>query len=141
MFECLVCDRQFFDFDVQTDEFGGKRAVCPFCKSDIAELIECKVCGELCSEDETSEGVCDSCIYDEYQYNAKGLMELFEDEKDTVEIGCFFTYYFSASQIEDILKGVILANEQVTKTDNSDFIECDKDYMARLILKARKNND
>jgi DNA-directed RNA polymerase subunit RPC12/RpoP len=140
MFECFTCERQFFDFDVQTDEFGGKKAVCPYCGGDIIDIRECKICGELCNDDELHNDVCDGCLY-EYRFDTKGLMELYKATKEKVEINAYIASYFSSSQIEEILQGVILANEEFLTINNREFIESDMDYMAQLILEKGKNNE
>ena len=101
MYECLICDRRFHEFDVQTDEFGNKKAVCPYCKGDIEDLYECKVCGEMFTDDELTSGVCDGCIYEDVTFDR--CLRYGADCEENIAINGFIASVLDAETINRIL--------------------------------------
>ena len=141
MFECFTCERQFFDFDIQTDEFGGKKAVCPYCKGDIEDMHECKLCGEVYSDDEGASGVCNDCILKHATF--ENCLEFGERSKTkvTIEVNSFVEYILSSSEFNEILNRVAIEYHSVLPTDIyliMDFIEQDKGWFAEQILEKEQ---
>ena len=140
MYECLICDRRFHEFDVQVDEFGGKKAVCPYCKGEIEDLYECKVCGGLYSDDELESGVCRECIDKHTTFD--NCIEFGNDCKVNVKINGFVAYVLSSEQINEILiREAKKANEIIPfeTTEQLEFVASDTGWFAEQILKKERN--
>lgn len=137
MYECLICDRRFHDFDVQTDEFGGKKAVCPYCKGDIEDVYECKLCGELYSDDELESGVCLKCI--DKHTNLDNCIEFGNDDKRKVEVNGFIFSLLTEEQINDILVRIIRDANTITPIDCSEYVSDDYDWYGEQIVKQKES--
>ncbi len=73
---------------------------CP-CGGDVGEGRECEVCGEVVLEDDIHDGVCLECL--KARMTLENAITVGKDEKETVEINSFLSYFFTEKQIEDIL--------------------------------------
>ena len=136
MYECLICDRRFHEFDVQTDEFGNRRAVCPYCKGDIEDMYECKICGELMSEDDLWGGVCLECI--DKHTNLDNCIEFGNDDKRKVEVNGFIFSLLTEEQINDILVRIIRDANTITPIDCSEYVSDDYDWYGEQVVKQKE---
>lgn len=136
MYECLICDRTFHEFDVQTDEFGNKKAVCPYCKGDIEDMYECKVCGGLVSEDDLWGGVCGECI--EKHTNLDNCIEFGNEDKKKIEINGFILSLLTEEQINDILVRAIRDANTILPVDCSEYVANDIDWYGEQIVKHKE---
>lgn len=143
MYECLICDRRFHEFDVQVDEFGGEKAVCPYCKGEIEDMHECKLCGEFYSDDNGAAGVCDACIHKHATFD--NCLNYGDDSKTNVKINGFVASVLTESQINEILiREITKINSAIPlfsllRDEQIAFAEEDKDWFAEQILKKERN--
>lgn len=143
MYECLICDRQSLDYSVLIDEFGGKKAVCPYCGGDIIDIRECKICGELCNDDELHNDVCDDCIHKHATFD--NCLNYGDDSKTNVKINGFVASVLTESQINELLiREITKINSAISlfsllRDEQIAFAEEDKDWFAEQILKKERN--
>ena len=139
MFECLICDSRFHEYNVEVDEFGGKKAVCPYCHGDIEDLYKCKVCGEYHTDDDLQGGVCMHCI--DKHTNLKNCLEFGDDCKVNVKVNGFIAYVLTSSQINEILVREINKSNEIIPIDSSDlfeFVASDPSWFGEKILKKER---
>jgi hypothetical protein len=138
MYKCSECGLVFEDARhwEEHHEFWGASCSehwsgCPDCSGGFEEAYECKICGEYHTEEELKGGVCGACIS---RYgNFKTCFEIGKNNPDTIKINSLLMSYFSESEIEDILKKIII--EQGLDKDCSDFINNDISWFGEELAK------
>ena len=67
MYRCLDCGRIFEDPKNYVETHGfmcgpyEEWTGCPDCSGSYEEVFECDICGKYFTEDELTDGLCDSC--------------------------------------------------------------------------------
>lgn len=136
MYECVRCGRRFEEFNVSTDEFGWKNAECPYCKGEIEDLYECKVCGEYHTDDALYGGVCGECI--EKHTNLDNCIEFGNKDRKKVEINGFILSLLTEEQINDILVRAIRDANTIIPIDCSEYVANDLDWYGEQIVKHKE---
>ena len=136
MFKCCECGLIFDEPYVWTESYGQKFSGCPHCHSYFEEAEMCKSCGEWCTPDELTSGVCDTCIYELKEYvNCK---DIFEGETISADIDYLAYVLLGEATINDILKKYL--SERLNNADCTEAIEEDKMRFAELMVEKMKGD-
>lgn len=143
MFKCLECGH-IFDQPRIIEESRGecfgyeayeRIGVCPVCGGEYDEGEKCEICGEIYSQNEIHEGVCDRCI-DNYRHNFDLCYKLSLGHTTPVYINELLASLFEPGEIDQILKKYILT--KCKNVDCSEYIDCDIDWFSQKLLKEVK---
>lgn len=143
-YQCHECDRRFEEPDIITETHGftdgqcEKHGVCPYCKGYFEEMYQCRICGQHCTDDELTSGVCDECIY-EHATDIELCHRLGQEAEESIKINGFIASVFSEEQINEILWNRIKEINRMVNVSCYDFIDGDKSWFAEQLIKEKND--
>lgn len=145
-YQCHECDRRFEEPDIITETHGmtdgscEKIGVCPYCKGYFEEMQECKICGEWCTDDELTSGVCDECIYT-HTSNIELCYKFGDEEeaKETIKLNGLVASMFTEEQINEILINQLRSFNKIGFVSCVEFIGSDKSWFAEQLIKEKND--
>ena len=141
MFKCLECGHVFLEPKIWREERGEfwgapcyeSMAGCPRCNEAFSEAYRCKVCGDYFLEEEMHGEVCCECIRDNSDFDS--CYAVGENNQKEIQINGFLSYFFTSSEIEHILKSILLENKKI---DCSEYINEDIVWFAEQLAKKKE---
>jgi len=117
MYKCNSCGEEFSPDDAEQEtfiEYHGTSVVsdiCPHCgSSNIEEMYECKVCGNLFTDSDLTDYVCDNCISE--NATLENAIKFGNDTKVHVQINSFYREIFDERMINSII-GIFVKKAKV----------------------------
>lgn len=111
--------------------------VCPSCGGDYEEVEPCVICGAIESEANVDSGLCDDCV-EELRYDYETCFLVGSKDTEAVEINCFLASFFTAEQINEILKKQLEIMARYIRVDCKEFIEADRDWFTEILKEVIK---
>lgn len=95
MYKCLECGNIFEDGEQAEwrEDYGEKFSGCPICKGDFVEARNCKWCGDVFTEEELYDGLCEKCLLSAIDYDT--FLEYLESDKNALLGFMFGTWWKS----------------------------------------------
>lgn len=137
MYKCEECGYVFEDAQhwEERHEFWGASCSemwsgCPECSGGYEEAEQCKICGEWFLPNELHGGACGTCIKEQADF--KTCYEIGKKHPETIKLNGVLCSFFSESEIEDILKKILIERNE---TDCSDYINGDIEWFGEELVK------
>ena len=138
MYKCLECGHIFDEpksWNESRGEFWGSSCSetlcgCPHCEGGYEEAYLCEICEEYFLKSELHGNVCDDCIKEYGTF--ENCYKIGAENTEKIKLNGLLLSFFSESEIEDILKKILLERNMV---DCSDYIENDKSWFGEELVK------
>lgn len=151
IYKCEKCGLEFDESEIEhareyVGECCGSSAYesagkCPRCRSsNIYEMCECEICGELDYVEEMINCVCKNCLKN-HEYDWEFCKKIGECPSSLciVKVNSFFASIFSEDEINEILEEHLSELAKHKSIDCKEFINEDKWFFAESLKEQEKS--